>query len=235
MSGITSAPRAVVRPARASPIRPDGRSAVPITAGQKAEISSVQSARCTRVSPFERSSRVYSPTEHHAGKKKASLIRRRSRSSFGRSDVSPAARSRVHHVTMITFPPGRQTRASSETNAALSGMCSPDSSDQTRSNCPREKGSASASATRKRTRSPKPCAVASALARAACFGLSVTPVASQPYLRARWRLEPPIPQPTSSTERGGREPGVPTPAQLSTASIMSTCACLWSLRAPPLG
>lgn len=63
-----------------------------------------------------------------------------------------------------------------------------------------------------------------------CLGLRVMPCVLQPYLRARWRLLPPMPQPTSTTFEADV-----TPAHLSTSSIMSICACTLVLPAvcPP--
>ena len=52
-----------------------------------------------------------------------------------------------HQVTMMMRPPGAVTRASSPTNRGFSGMCSPLSSDHTRSKAPSSKGCCSASAT----------------------------------------------------------------------------------------
>uniref|UniRef100_A0A0A9CVW4 Uncharacterized protein n=1 Tax=Arundo donax TaxID=35708 RepID=A0A0A9CVW4_ARUDO len=63
---------------------------------------------------------------------------------------------------MIIVPPGAATRASSLTNFLLSGMCSPLSMDQTRSNCPSGNGCSKASATWRETLSDNPCAAARA-------------------------------------------------------------------------
>ena len=97
-------------------------------------------------------------------------------------------------------------------------MCSPDSSDQTRSNAPSAKGCCSASATLNVALSASPCASASPLARAACLGLSVMPVAlALGNLLATCLEEPPMPHPTSTISVT-----FSTPAKVKTASIRST-------------
>eukprot|EP00967_Tisochrysis_lutea_P124207 scaffold207549_cov32-Tisochrysis_lutea.AAC.5 len=59
------------------------------------------------------------------------------------------------------------------------------------------------------------------------------PLPSHPNCLARCLVEPPMPHPTSSTLLGGASPL--SRAQRNTSSIMSTCACVWSLLLEPSG
>ena len=79
----------------------------------------------------------------------------------------------------------------------LFGMCSPLSRDQIRSNASSSNVRFRASQTSKETRSLRSACFVSSVARDACAGLRVTPLAEPPNFRARYRALPPMPQPTS--------------------------------------
>ena len=75
---------------------------------------------------------------------------------------------------MTIVPPGFRTRIISSTYRFLSGMCSPDSHAQTRSNVSSGKSISSAFITWKLALST-PCSAANSVARFTWFGLSVMP------------------------------------------------------------
>lgn len=119
---------------------------------------------------------------------------------FRQEQPHAPARSQTRTITKWMLLYTRRIHVGSEAinTLFLSGMCSPLSMDQTRSNWPSGKGWFKASATSNESWALSPWASASCWALCAWTGLRVMPLHLAPNFLARYRELPPMPHPTST-------------------------------------